>query len=98
MDGRIKITPEQMNVRANEYITEAGKMQEIVSTMDRLIGELEDEWEGQTSKSFSAQYRNLRPSFLKGKMLVEVIASQLNNIASGMTDVDNNLSDQIGIK
>lgn len=53
MDGKIRITPEQINIRANEYITEAGKMQEIVNTMDRLIGQLEDEWEGQASKSFS---------------------------------------------
>ena len=88
MAGQIRITPEQMRTRANEYRVEAGNVEGVISKMDRLLTQLESEWEGESSRAYSARFTELRPGFVKAKELIEEIARALDTTASTLEDTD----------
>lgn len=95
--GQIRITPDQMRSRAAEYTVEAENIGQVISTMDKLINELQSEWEGAASESFATQYQDLKPSFQKMQELVETISSQLTQTAAAMEEMDENISKSFGV-
>ncbi len=44
MANQIRITPDQMRTRANEYRTEAETVNGVIQKMDSLLGQLQSEW------------------------------------------------------
>ena len=70
MKDKIRISPSEMRNRATEYRTEAGNIESVIRQLDKLLAQLEDEWEGKASQKFSEQYTKLRPAFVNGKTLV----------------------------
>lgn len=77
MADEIRMSPEQMQKRANEYKKEAGNIGETIKRLDNLLKALEGEWKGDSSKAFSAKYAELRPIFVKGQALSDEIAEAL---------------------
>ena len=61
MANQIRITPDQMRTRANEYRTEAETVNGVIQKMDSLLGQLQSEWEGAASESYAARYQELKP-------------------------------------
>lgn len=88
MAGQIRITPDQMRTRANEYRVEAGNVDNVISKMDRLLTQLESEWEGESSRAYSTRFAELRPGFVKAKELIEEIARALDTTAATLEDTD----------
>lgn len=88
MAGQIRITPDQMRSRANEYRTEAGNVERVISQMDKLLSLLQGEWEGASSRAYSARFAELRPGFVKAKELIDEIARALDNTAATLEDTD----------
>ena len=87
--SNIRIDPDTMNVRAGEYRQAAGDVGNVISRMDKLLGQLQDEWEGEASRSYAERYNSdLRPSFVQAQQLIEEIASALDNTATLMRDQD----------
>ena len=96
MGDKIRISPSEMRSRAAEYRTEAGNIESVINQLDKLLSQLEDEWEGKASQKFSEQYNKLRPAFVNGKTLVNVIASQLEQVSKAMENLDTGLAGQFG--
>lgn len=88
MAGQIRITPDQMRTRANEYRTEAGNVENVIGKMDRLLTQLQSEWEGESSRAYSARFTELRPGFVKAKELIEEIARALDATAATLEETD----------
>ena len=44
--SQIRITPETMRQRAASYHQQSETIQQVISTMDKLLRTLQDEWEG----------------------------------------------------
>lgn len=88
MAGQIRITPDQMRSRANEYRIEAGRLQDVISKMDSLLNQLQGEWEGAASRAYASRFTELRPGFVKAKELVEEIARALDNTAARLEETD----------
>lgn len=88
MAGQIRITPDQMRSRANEYRTEAGNVEHVIGRMDQLLQALEGEWEGEASRAYSARFAELRPGFVKAKELIDEIARALDNTATTLEETD----------
>lgn len=97
MAGQIRLTPEEMHNRAREYRTESENIGQVISTMDRLLGQLEMEWEGAASRSFGDQYRELRPAFEKAQQLVETISTQLDQTAEAVSGLDQEIASKFGV-
>ena len=89
----IKIDPDTMDQRAGEYRTESSNVGNVISTMDRLLSQLESEWEGEASRSYSERYQTeLKPSFQKAQQLIDEIAAALNRTATQMRDQDSSIA------
>lgn len=88
MAGQIRITPDQMRMRANEYRVEATHVQDVISKMDSLLGQLQGEWEGAASRAYAARFSELRPGFVQAKELVDEIARSLDATAARLEETD----------
>lgn len=94
MGNQIRITPDQMRSRANEYRGEADKVNEVISRMDSLLQALQGEWEGSASESYASRYQELKPGFVKAEELIREIASALDATASIVEETDASIANQ----
>ncbi|MFZ2537354.1 MAG: WXG100 family type VII secretion target [Oscillospiraceae bacterium] len=97
MAGQIRISPEQMHLRAVEFRTEGENFQSVIKKMESLIGMLKEEWEGQASRQFDEQFNHLMPSFDKMRELINDIGSQLDGTANAIADLDDEISKKFSI-
>jgi WXG100 family type VII secretion target len=94
MAGQIRITPDQMRSRASEYRTEASNVGDVISKMDTLLNELQEEWEGEASRAYESRFEELRPSFVKAQDLINEIAQSLDATAQSLEETDQNIASQ----
>ena len=87
--GQIRMTPDTMRERAGEYRTEADNVQSVIDKMDRLLETLLTEWEGSASE--------VRPSFVKGKELIDDIAMALDKTAEAVESTDTQIANQFSM-
>ncbi len=93
--GTIRISPEVMRTRAASYANEAENLQGIIGRMDTLLGQLQEEWEGDASKAYAERYTELKPGFEKAKVLVDEIANALRTIATDMENTDSTIGSRL---
>ena len=92
MAGQIRITPEQMRMRAGEYDNEASKVGETISKMDSLLSALQSEWEGASARAYADRFTQLRPSFVSAQELINEIATSLRNAATTLEETDQSIA------
>ena len=98
MSGQIRMTPEQMRMRAGNFRTEGGNVDSVINKMQGLIGELRSEWEGQAAQKFDEQFQQLKPSFIKMKDLIGDIAMQLDQTANAVEQMDREIASKFGVQ
>lgn len=94
MANQIRITPEQMRGRANEYRTQADAVNDVISKMDTLLSNLQAEWEGSASESYAERYTQLRVGFVEAENLIREIAAALDSTANIVEETDTNIANQ----
>lgn len=92
--GQIRMTPETMRTRAAEYTAEGVKVDEVIKKMDTLLTNLQAEWEGAASTAYAAKFKELRPSFVKAKQLIDDISTALKKTAETVETTDKNIASQ----
>ena len=90
MANQIRITPDQMRQRANEYRAEADTVNGVISKMDSLLSALQGEWEGAASESYAARYQELK----KAEELIREIAAALDSTARIVEETDSSIASQ----
>ncbi len=91
--ANIRISPDQMRGRAGEFRNEAAVVGDSISAMDRLLGQLQEEWEGEASRSYAQRYQSeLRPSFQKAQEMIDEIATALDRTAQEMQEMDQRIA------
>ena len=88
MAGQIRVTPETMHGRATEFRTAKGNFEQVIQS----ITTLQDEWEGEASRQFAAQFESLRPSFNEMGELIESIARQCDGVAEATERLDSEMA------
>lgn len=94
MANQIRITPDQMRQRANQYRNEAENVHGVIGSMDNLLSALQSEWEGAASESYAARYQELKPGFMKAEELIREIAQALDSTANIVEETDNSIAAQ----
>jgi WXG100 family type VII secretion target len=94
MANQIRITPDQMRERANQYRNEADTVNGVIGKMDSLLQQLQSEWEGSASESYAARYQELKPKFVKAENLIREIASALDTTAKTVEETDQTIASQ----
>ena len=86
--AQLRVTPEQLRERANEYRNQSEAMEEITQKLDNLISRLESEWEGVSAERYREQYADLRPGFVSMTELIADLAARLDKKAADYESVD----------
>ncbi|MBE5969313.1 MAG: WXG100 family type VII secretion target [Lachnospiraceae bacterium] len=94
MAGQIRITPDQMRDRANQYRVEADNVNAVIAKMDSLLEQLQSEWEGSASESYAVRYGELKPGFMKAEELIREIAAALDSTAQIVEETDASIAGQ----
>ena len=94
MANQIRITPDQMRERANQYRNEADTVNGVIVSMDNLLSALQSEWEGSASESYAVRYEELKPGFQKAEELIREIASALDSTANIVETTDSDIAAQ----
>ena len=94
MANQIRITPDQMRERAGQYRNEADTVNQVISSMDTLLSNLQAEWEGAASESYAARYEELKPGFQKAEELIREIAAALDSTANIVETTDSDIAAQ----
>ena len=94
MANQIRITPDQMRERANQYRNEAETVNGVIGKMDSLLQALQGEWEGSASESYAARYQELKPGFQKAEALIREIATALDSTARIVEETDSSIASQ----
>lgn len=95
MSNQIRITPDQMRERANQYRVEADTVNGVIKKMDSLLQQLQNEWEGAASESYAERYAELKPGFMKAEELIREIAAALDATAKTVEDTDISIASQL---
>lgn len=94
MADQIRMSPDAMRERANQYRKEADTVNGVIKKMDTLLQQLQSEWEGSASQSYAARYDELKPGFVKAEGLVREIAQALDSTARIVEETDANIASQ----
>ena len=94
MANQIRITPDQMRQRANDYRREADAVNGVIRKMDSLLQQLQSEWEGSASESYAIRYDELKPSFMRTEELIREIATALDSTARIVEETDSEIANQ----
>lgn len=94
MANQIRITPDQMRQRANQYRREASNVGEVIRSMDNLLNALQGEWEGEASRAYGERFGQLRPGFVKAQQLIDEIAVALDATARNVEETDASIASQ----
>lgn len=94
-DTNIKLSPEQMEMKAGEFNTRCEEFTEVVNQMRHMVSTLCEEWNGQSSQAFYDQFNSLEPSFQATNELITSIAQQLRDVSSAMQSIDQEIAGRI---
>lgn len=94
MANQIRMTPDAMRERANQYRQEAETVNGVIAKMDTLLQQLQSEWEGAASESYAGRYAELKPGFMKAEELIREIATALDASAKIVEETDANIANQ----
>lgn len=98
MSGQIKMSPAELSHKAREYGNSHDQINEIISRLETLQGELREQWEGQAFRSFDDQFTDLKPKVQNFANLMMEIQEQLTKTADAMADQDQALSQNFGLR
>ena len=97
MAGQIRITPDQMRIRANEFRQEGEIFQDCINNMQSLINNLQGEWEGLASEKCASQFEELKPNFVAVHDLINEIGGQLDAAATEIENLDQDIANRLRI-
>lgn len=92
--GQIRMTPQTMRQRANQYRQEGEKMQQVIDKMTSLLNQLKQEWEGDAAKGYEQKFNELKPGFKEARELIQKISDSLNKSAQIVEETDEKLGRQ----
>lgn len=92
MAYHIRVSPDQLHQRANQYKVQAEKLEEVVAQLDNLLSQLRGEWEGAAADAFAASYEEIRAGFQEAVELAHEIASALDSTAQAFEEMDQQLA------
>jgi len=90
--SQIRITPEELRGCASNCRNYGNECQELIQKTQTLIDNLQNQWEGQASRSYADQFAGLRPSFDRMRELYEELSQQLDGTANAMEQLDQDIA------
>lgn len=94
MSKQIRVIPDQMRARANQYRAEAIAVNGIINRTDLLLLQLQSEREGAACRTYVTRYQELRSTFIKVEELIREISASLDSVANTVEETDIAIAEQ----
>lgn len=98
VSGQIRMSPEELRLRAKTYKDKSGDIDTILNELSTLQETLRSEWEGKAFEGFDNQFQQLKPKVQDFSQLLMDINSQLEQTASALQEQDEVLGRGFGFK
>ncbi|MCK0473455.1 WXG100 family type VII secretion target [Halalkalibacter sp. APA_J-10(15)] len=98
MAGQIRMTPDQLQAKAKRYGQSSQQIDQILRDLSNLQEELRGEWEGRAFERFDDQFRELSPRVQDFSHLMLEIQEQLTKTAEAVSQQDEALSQNFGLR
>jgi WXG100 family type VII secretion target len=98
MSGQITMSPGELQDKAKTYGQSSHQIDEILSRLETLQGDLRDQWKGLAFDRFDDQFEELKPKVKEFSNLMDQIEKQLTETAQAMADQDEALSRNFGLR
>ncbi|MEW9676383.1 WXG100 family type VII secretion target [Lentibacillus sp. L22] len=98
MAGQIRMTPDELQAKAQRYGQGSDKIDEVLNDLSNLQEELRGEWEGRAFERFDDQFNELRPKVKDFAQLMQEIQVQLQKTAEAVAEQDEALSQNFGLR
>lgn len=92
MAGQIRITPDIIRTRASELKNEGKNLEILINRIQEIIFNLQDEWEGETSRMFVEQFNSLKPSVELLYKLIGNMGDQCEDTADALESLDKEIA------
>lgn len=93
--NEIRISQEEMYLKASAFDTQREKLEEAVTELGRQADLLLEEWMGQSSQKFNEKFHSYDSTFKDVEQLIADMAQQIRDVASSMTEVDQMIAGRI---
>ncbi|MDR1564215.1 MAG: WXG100 family type VII secretion target [Oscillospiraceae bacterium] len=94
---QIKLSPDEMRIRARDYHSEAAKLGETIKQSERMLRSLQGEWEGAASLSYSERFAQLKPSLVATCELLQETARGLESTAKLIEETDRDIANRFKV-
>ncbi|PGZ99175.1 WXG100 family type VII secretion target [Bacillus pseudomycoides] len=98
MSGQIRMSPEELKAKAALYGRSSQEIDSILRKLEGLQNELRGEWEGRAFQGFDQQFNELKPKVQSFSQLLHDINVQLDKTAQAVSEHDEQLSRNFGLK
>ena len=98
MAGQISVEPDTLRQHAKVYSNAGNTVTQVLNSVTRESQQMEQDWKGQASASYQAQFQQLVPQVKKFIELMNQINGQLNSAANQIEQNDQQLSKGFGFK
>lgn len=95
MATEIKLSPQELRERANDFRNERDAMERSIGQMEKLIGSLENTWKGKASEGYAMRFRKLKPAFANAKDLMDELSHNLNESARILEETDQQIASKL---
>lgn len=97
MAGQIKMTPDELQSKAQSYGGGADQIDDVLTKLQNLQDELRGEWEGRAFERFDEQFQQLSRKVTDFEQLLREIQTQLQKTAQAVQEQDEALSQNFGL-
>lgn len=87
--SRIKLDVDQMMSVASKYEEQSVMLGDVITTLDKMLVELQTYWEGTSAVRFEQNYLALKPSLIKMQDVVLDTSRAIKYTANSISEVDN---------
>ncbi|MTH53962.1 WXG100 family type VII secretion target [Bacillus mangrovi] len=95
MSQLIKVTPEELYTKANDYKAESENVHQQIGRLNTKMQELQELWKGSASDAFATQWEELRPSVQKMEVMLAEVSEQLTKTGQALQQADQDIAGQI---
>lgn len=89
--GKIKVNPELLRQSSQSVKEYADRINDILGNIDRLVGETESIWQGESFNAYQGMYSEMRPKINELTNFARDMSSNLKLVADTMQAKDEKL-------
>lgn len=91
----LRVDYEALEVSANTLTEQGNIFEDCINMMQKVINDLPDVWEADTSKRYVEQFEDAEPGLRQVREMIEDMAQQMRKISENFAQADSDMAGQM---